>query len=170
MSYSEDYCEYVDYFLVQEGDDLARLSDEGLGVHYTDAEGLRRMMTEGIGSPRDYFFDHEYSRAVCLLDGDGWARVQAAGGSDAAVEREFFKQFSEPRSIWFAPDIDYEGETASPSGIPIRTLIDLEGLGDWLGENVEAWCFGDDAGGYGIYWSGPPAPSRFVQVDEEYDG
>ena len=89
--------------------------------------------------------------------------LDSISGSDEVVEREFFRQFPEPRSLWFAPDIDYEGETASPQGTPIRTLIDLKGLGDWLGENVEAWCFGDDAGGYGIYWSGPPAPSRFVQ-------
>ncbi len=165
--FGDEWCREADWFRVQEGVDLAQLAPDGVGVHYTDAwDTIQR---EGVGAPRDYLFEHEVAYIYCLLPGDLMDAVDAAGQTDVAVERAYREAFPKPRVFWFATDRAYEGGTASPAdGVGLRTLVDLEALGDWLGENVEAYAFTDDAGGWGVYWSGAAAPASVLTLDSDW--
>jgi hypothetical protein len=164
--WGEEWCRDADYFLVQEGHDLASLSKNGKGFHWTSESGARSIIKNGLGAQRNYLFDHKVPYVYCLLDAPHAQAVDKAGQTDAAVESAFRSQFPKPRIFWFAPDPDYEGETAFNS--EVRLVIDLDAAGDWLGElPTEVWCIPDNAGGYGVYWSGPALPTKFLTIDAE---
>jgi len=160
MRFTEEACQEADYFLIQEGADLSRLSE--VGFHWTSQKGLREIHRHGLGKPVRYLNEHEIFYAYCLLDGDHARWAEERGQSDDAVEHAFLDQYRGVRSFWFATDPDYEGETAGHR--EERVVIDLHGAGDWLGRlKTEAWAFTDNAGGWGVYWIGPPLPGRFLR-------
>lgn len=177
--YDEEWChEEVDYFLVQEGHDLASLSRDGSGrgYHWTTPGLAERILREGLGAPRRWLYDHEVGLAYCILDGNHVKIADRGGQSDEAVERALLRQYPNLHVIWFATDPEYEGETATGGGA--RIVIDLDGAGDWLGDLTkrgrtttdEVWCFPDRATapysmGWGLFWNGPAIPPRFLHRD-----
>jgi hypothetical protein len=156
----------ADYFLVQSGRDLAELSGDGFGYHWTSRAGAKTILRKGLSAPTTWFKEHEIPYAYCMLDGAHSDMADAAGQSDAAIERAFFKQCRKVRSFWFASDPDYEGETAGDADV--RLVIDLTVLGGWIARlpdrprAVSPFAFPDHAGGWGVYWSGPAISAKLV--------
>ncbi len=173
MSETEDLLELcaspnADWHVVQESGDLYA----NVGYHWTSQRGADHILREGLGATVEWPEDHEIFYIFCVLTSQALDRVtdvidkhglHSPKGSVAVVEA-LQKTWDEPRAVWYAIDPEYEGDTASYTDV--RFVLDLDAIADWLGEHTRsAYVFGDHAGGYGIYWDGPPIPSRFMRED-----
>jgi len=171
MRFSDEWCNEADYFMVQVGDDLSH-GRSHKGYRWIPHNTLDWVKKRGLGAVRvfgrsfnDIFIEsHEYAYIYCVLNGNAAKYADAHGQSDAAIETALKMTFPKFKSLWFSYDPNYCGTTAKTRGGGVRLVLDLDAIGDWIGK-YNAFCFPDNAEGWGIFWSGDTIPFKIAVLD-----
>lgn len=167
----------LDFYLIQEGEDLAFRQPDTQGYHYTSERGFEAAITKGLGRNPGFVEAHEveYWLAMPFLApttaGKLLARWEANPGrygnlspEQNAVQNDLSKaleRIKNLRVVWFYREPGMAGSTASARDRCIQ--FDLHTVGEWLAEHADSpHHFGDMADGYAIAWLGSPIPPALL--------